>query len=75
MFDDQFDTGDGGKPWSIPLGWRADNQSKCRSCGAEIMWCITPGEKRAPLNRDGTSHFATCPQAADWRQGGSRRKR
>jgi hypothetical protein len=39
----------------------------CRSCGARIVWVTTRAGKRAPLNRDGTSHFSTCPQAEKWR--------
>ena len=54
--------------WTIPLGWRDSNRGHCRSCGAEVLWCITPAGKKAPINRDGTSHFADCPQARDWRK-------
>lgn len=57
--------------WVIPNGYTAeitDPPARCRSCRAEILWTTTPANKRAPLNRDGTSHFATCPQAADWRR-------
>lgn len=57
--------------WAIPLGWTAelrDPPARCRSCGAVVLWCTTPAGKRAPVNRDGVSHFATCPQASDWRK-------
>ena len=64
LFDDQA-TRPG---WTVPLGWKADNEGHCRSCGAPVLWCVTPAGKRAPVNRDGTSHFADCPQAADWRK-------
>ena len=40
----------------------------CRSCAAPVLWVETVRGKRAPLNADGTSHFATCPQAASWRK-------
>lgn len=39
----------------------------CRSCSAEVLWVETQAGRRAPLNRDGTSHFSTCPQADEWR--------
>lgn len=77
--------------WSI-------NSTKCRSCGAPVIWARTPAGKRIPLDLtptdDGnvllddhgtatvmgglavwppgayrwTSHFASCPQAADHRR-------
>lgn len=66
----------------------------CRSCGAPVIWAITPAGKRMPLDEatvtTGTrfvlpqrsqmcspaqgddpghaSHFATCPQADEWRK-------
>jgi hypothetical protein len=75
--------------------------SRCRSCGAEIVWAITERGKRMPLDAEPseagtfvvrsrvegervvlhalyapeagaglhhTSHFATCPQAGEWRR-------
>lgn len=42
--------------------------SACRSCGAPIAWVVTRAGKRAPIDPDGTNHFATCPQAAEWRK-------
>ena len=54
--------------WLIPEGYRPDNLSSCRSCGEQILWAITPRGKRAPLNRGGVSHFATCPDAMKWRK-------
>jgi hypothetical protein len=68
LFDDATDS----PGWVIPIGWtRADGTGRdaaCRSCRAEVLWCTTPSGKRAPINRDGTSHFATCPQADAWRK-------
>jgi len=58
-------------PWVIPDGWVLEGLATCRSCDAPIAWCTTPRGKRAPIDRDGVSHFATCPQAEAWR----RRKR
>lgn len=43
--------------------------AKCRSCGASIQWIKTTKGKNMPVNADGTSHFATCPQAGNWRRG------
>lgn len=40
----------------------------CRSCGAPIAWVVTNAGKRAPIDPDGTNHFATCPQAESWRK-------
>jgi hypothetical protein len=55
--------------WSLPdFVAIADERSRpCRSCGAPILWCVTVYDKRAPINQDGTSHFATCPDADSWR--------
>lgn len=66
MFDETTPTG-----WTVPLGYVADFQNppaKCRSCHAEVLWTTTPAGKRSPLDRDGKSHFATCPQAKEWRR-------
>lgn len=57
--------------WTIPEGWTPDNIGHCRSCGAEVLWCLTASRRKAPVDRSGTSHFATCPQADSWRKGGT----
>lgn len=54
--------------FTIPEGWQVSDLGACRSCGERIAWCITPAGKRAPVDPDGTSHFATCPQADRWRR-------
>lgn len=54
--------------WIIPLGMTAGDVGRCRSCRAEVMWVTTAAGKRMPIDRDGTSHFATCPDAKDWRR-------
>jgi len=53
------------------IGQRAN----CTSCNAPIYWLmmhqdkITEGKSRFhPANPDGTSHFSTCPQAAEHRK-------
>jgi hypothetical protein len=73
-------------------------ETKCRSCGAAIIWMKTAAGKRMPIDAEPsekgnivlvedkgnfeqfdlisyakpgpryTSHFATCPQAAEWRK-------
>lgn len=40
----------------------------CRSCRAPIHWIVTAAGKRMPVNPDGTSHFADCPNAATHRR-------
>jgi hypothetical protein len=47
---------------------------RCNSCGAAIVWIETAAGKRMPVDyavgaTHGTSHFATCPDAATWRKG------
>lgn len=56
------------EPYVVPEGWVIDGLGHCRSCGAPIAWAITPKGKRAPINRDGVTHFATCPEARAWRR-------
>jgi hypothetical protein len=40
----------------------------CKSCRARVFWIITTKGKKMPCNPDGTSHFATCPDAAQFRR-------
>jgi hypothetical protein len=54
--------------WSRPAAYTATNLGRCRGCGAAILWCRTAAGRHAPLDRDGTSHFATCPDAATFRR-------
>lgn len=54
--------------WTIPAGQTPQNVGRCRSCGAEILWCLTAAGRKSPTDRDGTSHFATCPHATAWRR-------
>ncbi len=54
--------------WEVPEGYEGKGIGPCRSCGELVHWTLTKAGKRAPLNRDGTSHFATCPQADQWRR-------
>ena len=54
--------------WSRPAGWLVVSVGRCRGCGAPISWARTPAGRSAPLDRDGTSHFATCPDADSFRR-------
>lgn len=54
--------------WTLPEGWTPRYIGRCRSCLAEILWCITPAGRKAPVDPDGRSHFATCPHADEWRR-------
>jgi len=51
----------------VPEGYTFSAMGSCRSCGARIAWTTSPAGRPAPLDPDGVSHFATCPQASDWR--------
>jgi hypothetical protein len=66
MFDDDPEVSD--TIWAVPLGWTASNEGRCRSCHAEVLWCVTPAGKKAPIDRDGKSHFATCNDPDRWRK-------
>ena len=54
--------------FEIPAGSHLVN---CRSCQAPIYFISRPRqpEKKMPVNPDGVSHFATCPEAASFRKG------
>lgn len=54
--------------WEVPDGWRFENLGQCRTCYTEVAWCWTPAGNRAPVEKDGTPHFARCPQASTWRR-------
>jgi hypothetical protein len=54
-------------------GYVFDNDSACRGCGGPIQWWKTPKGKFMPMDvdLDGNSkpHWATCPNAKDFRNG------
>jgi hypothetical protein len=54
--------------WVLPDGYEFVNLGTCKGCSARIMWCTTPVGRRAPVDRDGTSHFATCPDRDQFRR-------
>jgi hypothetical protein len=45
-------------------GYKYENDAKCRTCGADIEWWISPNNKKIPMDH-GTAiaHFTTCPDA------------
>jgi hypothetical protein len=58
-----------------------DGHGKCRSCRADIVWLMTVGGKRMPVNAETVragdtiyehgrhvSHFSTCPEQEQWRR-------
>jgi hypothetical protein len=53
--------------WHRPAGWLIVSVGVCRGCRASIAWAQTPAGRTSPLDRDGTSHFATCPEAERFR--------
>jgi hypothetical protein len=54
--------------WHRPAAWAIVSLGRCRGCGAPIAWARTPAGRSAPLDRDGVSHFATCPEAERFRR-------
>ena len=41
----------------------------CKSCRSAIYWVKTENGKNMPINTDGTPHWATCPNAREFRKG------
>lgn len=62
-----------GTTWVIREGNRFRGEGShplaCRSCGARVLFVTTAKGKTMPIDPNGDSHFATCPQAATWRRG------
>lgn len=42
--------------------------ARCRGCDAEIAFTETKNGKLMPVDADGTSHFATCPESARFKK-------
>jgi hypothetical protein len=43
--------------------------TNCRSCGALVRWATnSETHKKMPVDPDGISHFASCPDADRWRK-------
>ena len=53
--------------FEIPEGTRP---ARCRACAEEIYFIPRERqpEKKHPVNADGISHFATCPEADSFRK-------
>lgn len=55
----------------VAPGWLIEPDQRmttCRSCQALIYWARHSGTwKASPFDPDGTNHFATCPDAQQWR--------
>ena len=55
-------------------GYVFGGPAKCRGCGAAIFWFETPKEKRMPFSwlpaspSDLEPHWATCPQAKEFKK-------
>lgn len=49
-------------------GYEFESKTRCRGCGAEIEFWLTPNGKHIPLD-PGTlePHWSTCPNAKDFR--------
>ena len=54
--------------WAVPEGYAFSGMGRCRGCGAEMAWAKTPAGKMAPLDRDGTNHFVSCPERERFRR-------
>jgi hypothetical protein len=60
-------------------GYRFDNHAHCRGCKEPIEWWLTPNGKKLPFqlmaNDDSPAvpHWAYCPNAEDFRSGGTSR--
>ena len=52
----------------LPIFTREGVMPACRGCGASVTFVITKNGKRMPTDPDGTSHFATCAQAARFKK-------
>lgn len=55
----------GSRKWAIP---KDAPRRSCTSCASIIFWIVTAAGRKMPIDPDGTSHFATCPNAASHRR-------
>ena len=55
-------------------GYTFSSHGVCSGCGASIEWWNTPTMSRIPMNlmtngtSEAVSHFATCPNAQDFKK-------
>lgn len=77
LFDDPAPNGPEDVGWSDADRGRAPlrflippgtPERQCRSCKAPVFWIVTARDRKMPVDHDGTSHFATCPNAAKHRR-------
>ena len=55
-------------PWAIRPAARIQTRT-CRSCGARVAWLKTRKTgSLAPVEANGESHFARCPDGPAWRK-------
>lgn len=45
------------------------NGGRCQGCGQPVVWVTHKNSTRAPYDRDGTNHFATCPERERFKRG------
>ena len=57
-----------GRTWELPECYEPANAGHCRGCGQVVLWTTTKAGRKAPLNADGSSHFASCPKADEFRR-------
>lgn len=60
-------SGEKGKKGKAKVDTSGMDTGNCRSCGELIFWGQL-NDKPHPYNRDGTTHFSTCPQADQHRK-------
>ena len=80
MTDPLFPELEPGHNARLPAGWLRDNVGRCRSCQAWIVWAVNEKSgKRTPFNAEPPAgkdqlivHWATCPEAEQWRSKNSR---
>lgn len=48
---------------------RGANEGRCQACQARIWWVKMPSGKAMPVQDNGISHFAECPEAKRFRKG------
>jgi hypothetical protein len=41
---------------------------RCKGCGAGITWVLHNSGHNTPYDIDGLNHFASCPEAAQFRR-------
>jgi len=58
------------RPELEDAGFTFDTVGRCRGvrCKADLHWWFTPKGKRIPLDPDGTPHWATCVDQAQFKK-------